>query len=380
MPATPTLRAALGHAKNAAVTPPPTPPPPPPPPLVRPPAARIREIALLYGATLVVTVGLTLMQASVGWIRSYTLVLVAATFLYLPIEVLHRRGEDPAAFGLHRRRPLRAVAFALLVMLATFPLYLVGFHLWQTEVLGQTPAPSEARFDRWPIELQDSPRVGALAEGEVRLHDADRRLWLRWHLPAGQRFEAVIESDGPLVAHTGPAERPALNRLVVDAGSDGLLVFAAPGERVDVAIDAGGDRLPAERLRLGTALVAAEHNPYRAERSVWWLINLILVQLLLVALPEEVFYRGYLQTRLDGLVGRDVKLFGVEVNLTSLLLTSALFAVAHFVTIPSPHRLAVFFPSLLFGWMRRATGGVIAPTIYHAACNLLVEVAAAYYD
>lgn len=348
-------------------------------PAPRSPAARLRELTLLYGATLVVTVGLTLLQAGVGWIRSYTLVLVAATFLYLPIEVLHRRGEDPAAFGIHRQRPVRAALFALLVMLATFPVYLVGFHVWQTEFLGQTPAPSEARFDRWPVELHDAPRVAALAEGEVRLYDADRRLWLRWHLPAGQRFVAAIESDAPLAAHLGPAERPAPNRLVVDAGSDGLVAFAAPGEALTVAIETGGDRLPPERLRLGTALTRAEHNPYRAERSVWWLINLVLVQLLLVALPEEVFYRGYLQTRLDGLVGRDVRLFGVEVNVTSLVLTSALFAIGHFATIPSPHRLAVFFPSLLFGWMRRATGGVIAPTIYHAACNLLVEVASAYY-
>lgn len=354
--------------------------PAPPPPSTPADRRRVwREALLLYGVTLVVTTALTILQQSVGWIRSYTLVLVAATFLYLPIELLHRRGLDPADFGIHRRRPLRGVAFALLVMLATFPIYLAGFHVWQTEVLGQTPAPSEARFDRWPVELQDSPRVHTLAAGEVRLYDADRRLWLRWHLPAGQRFEATIDSDGPLVADVGPAERDGLDRLVIDAGSDGLVAFNAPGEWVEMRVDTGGDRMPPERLRLGTALVSADANPYRADRSIWWLINLVLVQLLLVALPEEVFYRGYLQTRLDGLVGRDVKLFGVEVNLASLVLTSALFAIGHYVTIPSPHRLAVFFPSLLFGWMRRATGGVIAPTIYHAACNLLVEVAAAYY-
>jgi len=103
------------------------------------------------------------------------------------------------------------------------------------------------------------------------------------------------------------------------------------------------------------------------------------VQILLVALPEEVFYRGYLQTRLDSMFGRDVRVLGVMVNPWSLVLTSALFAIGHFLTIPSPARLAVFFPSLLFGWMRRASDGVMAPILYHAACNITVELAMRFY-
>lgn len=338
-----------------------------------------REIALLYTATLVVTAGLTVLQGSVGWVRSYALVIVAATFLYLPIEVLHRKQLDPADFGIHRRRPLFALAFALLVMAVCFPPYLVGFHWWQTETLSRDLAADEARFDRWPVELQDRPRVAQLTPGEVRLHAVDDRLVLRWRLPAGQSFAAQIESDQPLRPISGFVGAPPGPRLAVDARSDGRAVFDAPGARVDLAIDAGGDRLPPERLRLGTALVAADANPYRAERSYWWLINLVLVQLLLVALPEEVFYRGYLQSRLDTLIGREVRVLGVSVNLTSMVVTSALFAIGHVVTVPAPSRLAVFFPSLLFGWMRRATGGILAPVIFHAACNLIVEIASAFY-
>ncbi|MCA9547492.1 MAG: CPBP family intramembrane metalloprotease, partial [Myxococcales bacterium] len=37
------------------------------------------------------------------------------------------------------------------------------------------------------------------------------------------------------------------------------------------------------------------------------------------------------------------------------------------------------FPSLLFGWLRRRSGGVLAPAIYHAACNLLVDLAVLFY-
>lgn len=351
-----------------------------PPKPTEPSAAIWREAILLYMVTLVVTVGLTLLQGTVGWLRGYLLVFVAATFLYLPIEVLHRKGVDPADFGIHRRRLGPALGLALLVMLVTFPPYLGGFHVWQTEWLGQRPAPEQARFERWPVELQDAPRVRALQPGEVRLFESDEDLWLRWHLPAGQKFEAVITSDAPVRPVVGGhLARVTDEGLVVKGRSDGTVVFDAPGELLEVDIRAGGDQLPSERLRIGTALSEADSMPYRAERSYWWLINLVLVQLLLVALPEEVFYRGYLQTRLDQLVGRDRRILGVEVNVTSVVVTSALFAIGHFATIPSPARLAVFFPSLLFGWMRRASGGVAAPVVYHAACNLLVDVAARFY-
>ena len=126
-------------------------------------------------------------------------------------------------------------------------------------------------------------------------------------------------------------------------------------------------------------LKSADENPYRAERGYFWLLNLILVQLLLVALPEEVFYRGYLQSRLDGLIGRDRRILGVEINVASTVLTSALFAIGHVITIQSPTRLAVFFPSLLFGWMRRATGGVLAPILFHAICNIAVQFLSQFY-
>jgi len=33
-------------------------------------------------------------------------------------------------------------------------------------------------------------------------------------------------------------------------------------------------------------------------------------------------------------------------------------------------RLGVFFPALLFGWMRERTGTVAGSALFHAACNL----------
>ena len=50
------------------------------------------------------------------------------------------------------------------------------------------------------------------------------------------------------------------------------------------------------------------------------------------------------------------------------------FALGHFATIREPTRLAVFFPSLLFGWLRARTGGVGAGIAFHTACNVFSEL------
>lgn len=98
----------------------------------------------------------------------------------------------------------------------------------------------------------------------------------------------------------------------------------------------------------------------------------LALQIALVAFPEEAFYRGYLQTSLAKGETRRVRVFGADLGV-SLLITSTLFAIGHFATIPAPARLAVFFPSLLFGWLRVRTGGIGAPLLLHALCNVFSE-------
>lgn len=95
----------------------------------------------------------------------------------------------------------------------------------------------------------------------------------------------------------------------------------------------------------------------------------VLGQLLGIALPEEAFYRGYLQTALDRAWPRTRTILGAQLGL-GVLVSSALFAIGHYLTEPAPGRLAVFFPSLLFGYLRARTGGIGAPMAFHALCNL----------
>jgi membrane protease YdiL (CAAX protease family) len=102
-------------------------------------------------------------------------------------------------------------------------------------------------------------------------------------------------------------------------------------------------------------------------------VNDALGQLIIIALPEEVFYRGYLQTRLDDVWSPRLRILGASVG-PGLVVTSVVFALGHLATQRDPARLAVFFPSLLFGWLRARTGGVGASVVFHAMCNLFSEM------
>jgi membrane protease YdiL (CAAX protease family) len=95
------------------------------------------------------------------------------------------------------------------------------------------------------------------------------------------------------------------------------------------------------------------------------------VQLLAVALPEELFYRGWMQTSW-GRRGPSRRILRAEIG-PGFLATQALFAAGHLVTF-QPLRLLTFFPGLLFGWLRARTGNVVAPAVVHALSNLLVLV------
>jgi membrane protease YdiL (CAAX protease family) len=71
-----------------------------------------------------------------------------------------------------------------------------------------------------------------------------------------------------------------------------------------------------------------------------------------------------------------VRLLGVTLSMRAWLLQAALFALIHVTVEPFPARLVVFFPALLFGWVRQKRGGIGAALALHAASNLLGDLLA----
>ncbi|MBE0604223.1 MAG: CPBP family intramembrane metalloprotease [Deltaproteobacteria bacterium] len=80
--------------------------------------------------------------------------------------------------------------------------------------------------------------------------------------------------------------------------------------------------------------------------------------MLLAALPEEVFFRGYLYDAFE------------EAGWEPIIPTALLFALGHVALYPTPYRLLTFFPGLLFGWGRKNSGNIYVPIAVHFIFNL----------
>ena len=95
-------------------------------------------------------------------------------------------------------------------------------------------------------------------------------------------------------------------------------------------------------------------------------LNLIIIHLVVIAFPEEAFFRGYLQQEL----GNDIR---------SIIIVSILFAIGHFLTIcivsgsfglHCVSALLTFFPSLVMGYLYYKSQSVWGCTIFHFLSNL----------
>lgn len=86
-----------------------------------------------------------------------------------------------------------------------------------------------------------------------------------------------------------------------------------------------------------------------------------IYQLFIVAMPEEVFFRGYLQDS----VGRNYK---------AIIIVSILFSIAHLpraLFFNEWTSLLAFFPSLIMGWLFMKTNNVLPSIIFHWLANII---------
>ena len=102
-------------------------------------------------------------------------------------------------------------------------------------------------------------------------------------------------------------------------------------------------------------------------------VQAVVVGLFAVALPEEVFHRGYLMSALEQRWPAKRTVFGVPFGWAAVL-SSALFALGHLVTMANTARLATFFPALVFAWLWRRSDSLWAPALFHVGSNLLMDV------
>lgn len=165
--------------------------------------------------------------------------------------------------------------------------------------------------------------------------------------------------------------------------------FADPGDDNRSLFSDVTRALPSLLRELGVALVMAAlvFPPFALAFSFWHQpshalslslpddpASFLLAQVVVVALPEEALFRGYLQTRVADVWPTTIRLRKHDVAWVAIVVQAALFAVVHFAVDLDPTRLSVFFPGLLFGLIRSLRGGVGAAVFFHALCNLYSDV------
>jgi uncharacterized protein len=231
--------------------------------LARPVVHPLRQALIAFAISTAVTAALFQLARAVPFVHSNLQALVAAVFLYIPVAVTWRTGEDLAAFGFTHRPLRRSLIFGVAAPLIVFPLFVVGYVV----------------FYQLACDLV-----------------ANRAMCARF------------------------------------LGWDGL----------------GHVRGPVAPLQA------------------------VFTHLIVVALPEELFFRGFLLKRLETALPPKRRVLGGGIG-WALVLSAVLFALGHVLVDLNPRRLAVFFPGLLFGWMRSATGSILAGTLVHAGSNLFIE-------
>ncbi len=102
------------------------------------------------------------------------------------------------------------------------------------------------------------------------------------------------------------------------------------------------------------------------------LLHTAAFQIVLVALPEEFYFRGYFQSTMDAICKKRWRLFGVDLG-WAWIITAVIFAIAHTLIVFRWWHFSIFFPALVFGWLRERTGSITAPILFHATSNLLMD-------
>ncbi|ACY18510.1 CPBP family intramembrane glutamic endopeptidase [Haliangium ochraceum] len=232
----------------------------------------LKHALLAYAAVAAAVAVLVRIDIELAFVGHVGSALVAVLFLYAPVFMAWRRGEDLGDYGFHAAPVGRGVLLGLGPLLIIFPLFLGGY----------------------------------LAFYEIAC------------------------------AH------PTLDALTVPGACAGWRRSSGP------SLDWAG--LP-------------------------WLelLEFAAVQWIVVALPEELFFRGLLLELLERALPPRRRVLGGGVG-WALVISALLFALIHLPKGGDPRVLATFFPGLLFGWMRSATGSILAPVLAHGASNVFLRV------
>lgn len=285
----------------------------------------------------------------------------------------------------------RGAAWGMAATLVTIPFFIAGFVLWETEVGKRTFAFELDNYWHWPLTLEGEPKQWGQEAG-VWVWSQKQTLNIGVRNTNTPNNRVILESATPFT----PITRGSLvlapqnlqngsqtaTRWTVTPSARGRGVVQVSDVRdISVRVEPLLDSNPTWPLFLGRNQSAHDTQDFDSKRNLWWIALWVATQFLLIAYPEEYFYRGWMQSRLQlafeararekGKTGWSLLGFT-----PAIILTSILFGLGHLL-VPiggqfMASRMSVFFPSLIFGWLRHHTGSITAAVVYHAFANLMV--------
>ena len=109
--------------------------------------------------------------------------------------------------------------------------------------------------------------------------------------------------------------------------------------------------------------------------------NWLFYQFMYVAIAEEVFFRGYVQSNILKLTNpvKDCQRH-LWKWLSSIVLSAACFAVAHIIILGQIISVLTFLPGLICGWLFIRTRSLLAPILFHGLANTCYCVMAAAFN
>jgi len=336
----------------------------------------LTEVAVVVLGVEAVTLAVVL--ASMVWPAAapYQGVVIAVAFLYAPVAADRWAGERPRPAP--RGTAWRSLVCGLAAAVVVLPLFAAGNHLFQRHVKGRelSPGPWTEHLKDWPAEWEGRP---AAQDGDLPRVWVDDGLLVLMNPPDGPVGARVVWSP----AVDARRNQPAAATVEGELGEVGVATSSPAALPPGAALVFHARRVEsftldgADEARVGAT--SARRDLSGEERPGWaWWLWMLASQVILIALPEEIFYRGYLQTRLRRIWPGGVPVLGAAVG-PAIVITSVLFAAGHMVTIPAAFRLAVFFPSLLFGWLRDRTDHVAGPVVLHVLSNLAMLTVIRFY-
>ncbi len=339
-----------------------------------------------FAFVLVLIIGFAILSQFVGFIGQALYAIVAALFYFVPNKLIDRADETYEEYALVLGDWKKGVLWGLGATLITFPLFVAGLWIWEVKVRKKTFAFDTDKYRQWDANLEGTPKNWGQKSG-VWIWSDNEKLTVGLRNKKSANNLVTVTSSKPFSIKKFGAITPQKS----DDGKKWTIGLSHHDSRGSVVIsDADNVKVDVRPVTAGkeiwpmhTGPTASNTESFSEKRGYLWLLLWAATQFLLVAFPEEYFYRGYLQSRFTKAFKPKDERSKWWIFSPSIVLTSLLFGLGHlFVPVGGAlivTRITVFFPSLIFGWLRDKTDSILAPVIYHACCNLMVLVTALHF-